>query len=58
MEGVFQMKGLRSELWMSVVSVEERKSSLGEDVIYLMWMDVSHGAYRGFEGSNGDCFEK
>ena len=58
MEVVFQMKGLLSELRMSVVLVEEWKSSLGEDVIYLMWKDVSHGAYRGFEGSNGDCSEK
>ena len=52
------MKGLRSELRMRLVSVEERKSSLGEDVIYFMWNDVRHGAYRGCEDSNGDCSEK
>ena len=48
------MKGLLCELRMSVVSVEEWKSSLGEDVIYFMWNDVRHGAYRGCE----DCSEK
>ena len=48
------MEGLRSELRMSVVLVEERKSSLGEDVIYFMWNDVRHGVYRGCE----DCSEK
>ena len=52
------MKGLRSELRMSVVSVEERKSSLRKDVIYFMRNDVRHGAYRDCEDSNGDCSEK